>query len=80
MLSKKKRKSSYPFSSANRADVLATKVIKSKIGGRVIPFIVLAWRKLKAKAKNPQNRTHKSRAKSWLLEQLLPAIACKEIS
>ena len=72
----KKRKSSCPFSSANRADVLATIVIKSKIGGRTIP-LVLAGRKLKAKAKNPQNRTHKS----WLLEQLLPAmIACKKIS
>ena len=80
MLSKKKRKSSCPFASANRADVLATIVIKSKIAGRTIPF-VLAGRKLKAKAKtNTQNRTHKSRDKSWLLEQLLPTIACKKIS
>ena len=80
MSSKKKRKSSCPFASANQADVLATIVIKSKIGGRTIQFIVLAGRKLKAKAKNPQNQTHKSRVKSWLLEQLLPAIACKKIS
>ena len=80
MSSKKKRKSSCPFASANRADVLATIVIKSKIDGRTIPF-VLAGRKLKAKAKtNRQNRTHKSRDKSWLPEQLLPTIACKKIS
>ena len=63
---KKKRKSSCPFASANRADVLATIVIKNKIDGRMIPF-VLAGRKLKAKAMtnltNPQNRTHKSRGK-----------------
>ena len=60
---KKKRKSSCPFASANRADVLATIVIKNKIDGRTIPF-VLAGRKLKAKAMtNPQNRTHKSRGK-----------------
>ena len=36
MLSKKKRKSSCPFASANQADVLATIVIKSKIDGRTI--------------------------------------------
>ena len=63
---KKKRKSSCPFASANRADVLATIVIKNKIDGRTIPF-VLAGRKLKAKAMtnltNPQSRTHKSRGK-----------------
>ena len=80
MSSKKKRKSSCPFASANRADVLATIVIKSKIDGRTIPF-VLAGRKLKVKAKmNRQNQTHKSRDKSWLPEQLLPTIACKKIS
>ena len=55
MSSKKSRKSSCPFASANRADVLATTVIKSKIDVRTIP-LVLAGRKLKAKAKtNPQN-------------------------
>ena len=63
---KKKRKSSCPFVSANRADVLATIVIKNKIDGRTIPFM-LAGRKLKAKVMtnltNPQNRTHKSRGK-----------------
>ena len=81
MSSKKKRKSSTcPFASANRADVLVNIVIKSKIDGRMIP-LVLAGRKLKAKAKtNPQNGTQKSRDKSWLLEQLLPMIACKKIS
>ena len=80
MSSKKKRKSSCYFASANRADVLATTVIKSKIDGRTIPF-VLAGRKLKAKAKtNRQNRTQKSLYKSWLLGQLLPTIACKKIS
>ena len=50
--------------SVNQA--LATIVIKNKIDGRTIPF-VLAGRKLKAKAMtnltNPQNRTHKSRGK-----------------
>ena len=55
---KKKRKSSCPFASANRADVLATIVIKNKIDLRTIPF-VLAGRKLKAKVMtnltNPQN-------------------------
>ena len=40
MSSKKKRKSSCPFASANRADVLATIVIKSKIDGRTIPFVL----------------------------------------
>ena len=77
---KKKRKSSCPFASANRAEVLATIVIKSKIDGRTT-LLGLAGRKLKAKAKtNPQNRTHKSRDKSWPINQLLPAIACKKIS
>ena len=33
MSSKKKRKSSCPFASANRADVLATIVIKQPFGG-----------------------------------------------
>ena len=75
-----KKKGSCPFASANRTDVLATTVIKSKIDGRTIP-LVLAGRKLKAKAKtNPQNWTHKSRGKSWPIKQLLPAIACKKIS
>ena len=36
---KKKRKKSCPFASANRADVLATIVIKNKIDGRTIPFV-----------------------------------------
>ena len=55
MSSKKSHKSSCPFASANRADVLATTVIKSKIAVRTVP-LVLAGRKLKAKAKtNPQN-------------------------
>ena len=75
-----KKKGSCPFASANRADVLATTVIKSKIDKRAIP-LVLAGRKLKAKAKtNPQNWTHKCRGKSWPIKQLLPAIACKKIS
>ena len=80
MSSKNKRKSSCPLASANQADVLATIVIKSKIDGRTIQ-LVLAGRKLKAKAKtNPQNRTHNSCGKSWPINQLLPAIACKKIS
>ena len=55
MSSKKKRKSSCPFASANRADVLATRVIQSKIDGRTIP-LVLAGRKLKAR----QRRTRRT--------------------
>ena len=77
---KKKNPNSCPFASANRVDVLATILIKSKIDGRTIP-LVLAGRKLMAKAKmNPQNRTHKSCGKSWPIKQLLPAIACKKIT
>ena len=80
MSSEKKHKSSCPFASAKRADVLVTVVIKSKIDGRTIP-LVLAGRKLKTKAKTePQNRTQKNRGKSWPINQLLPAITCKKIS
>ena len=55
MSSKKKRKSSCPFASANRADVFATRVIQSKIDGRTIP-LVLAGRKLKER----QRRTRRT--------------------
>ena len=63
--------------------MLATVVIKGNIDRRTIP-VVLAGRKLKAKAKtNQQNRTHKSHVKSWPVKQLLrrsPARKSLEIS
>ena len=80
---KKKRKSSCPFASANQADVLVTIVIKNKIDGRTIPF-VLAGRKMKAKAMtnltNPPEPDPQESWQSWPINQLLPAIACKNIS
>ena len=78
----------------DRADVLAAsdlgsyfeqeklihKTRKNKVDGRT-RLLALAGRKLKTKTKtNLQNQTHKSRGKSWPVEQLLPAIACKKIS
>ena len=55
MSSKKKRKSSCPFASVNRADVLVTRVIQGKIDVRTIP-LVLAGCKLKAR----QRRTRRT--------------------
>ena len=80
---KKKRKSSCPFASANRADVLATIVIKEQ--NRWENDTVCASRaQTEGKGNDESDESPEPDPQEswqcWPINQLLPAIACKNIS